>query len=277
MVIECNFPISDSKNTGKSFNVIQKKNADIVVVMSARKAAQEYKNLIASMLYKVNTRITSMGINTRFSLISYGSSTKGPYGARSHTFNGKYFSTEDEIATEIKQMEYAGKEGDSNDYYQAIMQASQRPFKAEAMRVVLLFNFDKYVPTWLGPTEDETKFALKYEANASLFVFDNFRFEELQTGMLRPIGMTRKAMFTMPSFKVLPMTKPLPRTPFTDFVRRSGGLFANDITKKTTKALTAALSQSVTNDLKNGIHACKRCSWARYNIICRTDNTARCN
>lgn len=244
--------------------------------MSARSEAREYKKIVASMLYNMNKKITSQGITTRYALISYGAAVKGTYGARSHTFDGKYFSTENEVATEIKQMDYTGKKTDTNDYYQAIMSAAKQPFKAEAMRIIILFNFDKYIPTWYGPTSDETEFTLKYEANASLFVFDNFNFEEFQNGMFKAIGMTNKKLYMTPSLKVFPLKKSMPHTPFTKFVRKSGGLFMNKITKKTEKIFTGVLSDAVNNILKEGVHLCKTCKQSKYGVQCRTDRTAKC-
>ena len=264
----------DSSNTDKPWNVMQKKDVDVVVVMSTRKEARKSKKTIASLLYNMNKQITNMGYDTRYALVTYGSSTKGRYGARSHTFKGKYFSTENEIATEIKSMKYVGKESDVNDYNQAILSATYMPFKAEAMRIIILFNVDKYIPSWYGPSAEETKFSLKYEANASLFVFDKFNFDEFQLGYMRAIGMTAKKLYMTPSLNVYPMTKPLPRTPFTKYVQRNGGLFSNQVTKKTEKIFTRALSAAVLDELKEGVHLCKRCFWARYRVICRTNQTA---
>lgn len=268
---------SDSKNTGKSWTVKQKKDVDVVVVMSARKEARNYKKIIASMLYKMNKQIANMDYDARYALVSYGSSTKGRYGARSHTFKGKFFSTGNEIATEVKTMDYTGEKNDVNDYNQAILSAAHSPFKPEAIRVIILFNVDKYIPSWYGPTADETKFALKYQANASLFVFDNFDFEEFQQGYLKAIGMTAKKLYMSPSLKVYPMTKPLPRTPFTKYIQQTGGLFSNKITTKTEKIFTGALSRAISNQLQERVHLCKRCYRSRYRIICRTDQAARCN
>ena len=267
----------DSKNTGKSWTVKQKKDVDVVVVMSARKEARNYKKIIASMLYKMNKQIDNLGYDARYALVSYGSSTKGRYGARSHTFKGKYFSTGNDIATEIKNMEYTGEKNDVNDYNQAILSAAHNPFKPEAMRVIILFNVDKYIPSWYGPTADETKFALKYEANASLFVFDKFNFDEFQQGFSRAIGMTAKKLYMTPSLRVFPMTRPLPRTPFTKYIQQTGGLFSNQITIKTEKIFTGALSRAISNELRERVHLCKRCYWSRHRAICRADQTARCD
>ena len=268
--------VLDPKNAGKSWTLKQKKEVDIVVLMSARKEARDHKKIIASMLYNMNKKITSMGFETRYSLISYGSAIKGIYGARSHTFNGKYFSNENVIATEIKAMDYTGKKTDVNDYNQAIMSATKMPFKPEASRVIVLFNFDKYIPSWYGPTSDETKFALKYKANASLFVFDKFNFDDFQTGIFKAIGLTKDKMYMTPSLKTFPMTKKLPKTPFTKYVYRNGGLFTNEMTKKTEKVYTGALSNAVMNFLEKEANLCKKCSWSKYGVICKTDNTAKC-
>lgn len=244
--------------------------------MSARKQAQSAKKFIASMLYNANKKIAALGLNTRYALISFGAKSKMRYGSRSHTFNGQYFSTENTIATAIKTMEYTGDSKDTNDYNDAILRATKQQFRPGASKLILLFNFDKYASSWYGPSSDEVKFALKYEANATLFAFDKFDFSSYQDGIYTALGMTRSSVFMTPGFRVVSNTKNLPQTPFTRYVHCAGGLFGNNFSKSTIKAYTSALSFAAKQELTSHKGKCHRCVMGRYNLRCRSDVTATC-
>ena len=249
---------------------------DIVVVMSARKQAQNAKKFVAAMLYNANKKIAALGLNTRYALISFGAKSEMRYGSRSHTFNGQYFSTENAIATAIKTMEYTGDSKDTNDYNDAILRATQQQFRPGASKFILLFNFDKYSSSWYGPTSDEVKFALKYEANATLFAFDKFNFSGYQNGIYTALGMTRRNVFMTPGFRTVQNNKDLPQTPFTRYVHSAGGLFGNNFSKSTIKAYTSALSFAARQELKSRKGKCHSCVMGRYRLICRSDSTATC-
>ena len=261
---------------GKTFTVQPKKAIDVVVLMSARKSAITNKKTIASMLYNTNKKLRRFGYDARYALISYGAAAKGAYGSRSHTFNGKFFSSDNDVATAIKNMAYIGEKTDINDYNEAILRATRQPFRPDAARMIIMFKFDTYSPSWFGPTTDETKFALKYEANASLFVFNDFDFKDFQKGIFSAIGITRKNVYMTPTLKIDPLSRPLPKTPFTRYIHRSGGLFANKLSKSSEKVFTAALADAMIKDARDVETTCRRCVGSWHGFKCLTDNTVKC-
>ena len=254
---------------GDTWTTKASKDVDVVVLVSGRASGSKFRRTIASMLYNTNKNFVKMGFTTRYALVSYGTNTKSKYGSKHHTYDGQYFSTEAEITTAIKKMSFTGKQEDTNDYYSAILKATRLPFKPSASRVFFLFNFDDYKPSWFGPTLDETKFALRHEANASLFVFDDFSFDK------NIIGKTNSQVYVNP-FRAVPTATEFPDNKFTTLVRPTGGMFINKLKPSQKKTFTAALSNAAAMPLRDSLKSCKVCIKKRREVICKSDNTVAC-
>jgi len=249
------------------------KEVDVVVIVSGRSKAIKFRRSIAKMLYTTNKNLMKMGFSTRYALVSYGTDSKSYYGSDSHTFDGKYFSTMEDVSTSIKTMEYTGNEMHSNDYFSAIHRASKLAFRPGATKLFYLFNFDSYKSALFGPTLDHAKFTLKNDANATLFVFNDFNFKPVENNDI--LGMTAERVYLKP-FRPISKVTDFPMNDFTRFVKRHGGMFLNNLKPAQAKALTAGLSDAATEPLAFNMKTCQVCTVVKHNVMCHTDVTVSC-
>eukprot|EP00794_Sanderia_malayensis_P007911 gene7911-8766_t len=265
--------ISKPVTRGNTWTQKPTKEIDVVVLVSARSSASKFRRSIASMLYSTNKKFVKMGYNTRYALVSYGTGSQSSYDSRSHTHDGEYFSDEKDIATAIKTMAYTGADTDRNDYYAAILRGAGMAFRPGATKLFFLFNFGEYKSSWFGPTFDETQFALKYKANASLFVFDDFQFKSVEDTQV--LGETINHVYLKP-FQPVDRTRELPVNAFTKLVRHDGGMFSNNLRPAETKGLTSALSHAAKIYAERNMKSCQTCAIKRHRVVCRSDITVKC-
>ena len=250
------------------------KDVDVVVIVSERTRAQSLKRIMALSLFNLDRRLAKRNLNTRYALVGFGGNEvhEEPH---THTMGGSEFSDVATVSGKIKEMPYTGKENNRNDVYAAITFASNLRFRPGARKVFVFFNFDAHKPCFFGPTFDETVYYMRYKANATLIVFDDFDF--MPYGDSRVIGQTESRVYLSPYYQAVPLKDfKMPRSSFTKLVRISdGAMFINNFKYYEVKMVVTAVTDALTQPLSNtsGVQCCK----LRYmHPKCRISDPMKC-
>ena len=251
------------------------KDVDVVVMVSERAKARSLRRTIALMIFNLNKRLVKRGFATRYSLVGFGGD-KVHEEPHVQTINGRVFSTAGQLSSIIKEMPYTGEERNTNDAYAAISLASKLNFRPGARKVFVVFNFDEGKPWFFGPTLDETVADLKMRANATLIVFDNFKFRPY--GKSRVIGQTESRVYLSPDYQAVPMNDfEMPHSKFTKLVRVSdGGMFINKLKRSQSKIMVTAVIDALMQPLTAQSSDVQCCRLNHYYPVCKTSNRMNC-
>ena len=251
------------------------KDVDVVVMVSERAKARSLRRTLALMIFNLNKRLEKRGLATRYSLVGFGGD-KVHEEPHVQTINGQVFSTVGQLSSIIKEMPYTGEERNTNDAYAAISLASKLNFRPGARKVFIVFNFDEGKPWFFGPTLDETVANLKMRANATLIVFDNFKFRPY--GKSRVIGQTESRVYLSPDYQAVPMNDfAMPDSKFTKLVRVSdGGMFINKLKMSQSKIMITAVTDALMQSLTAQTSAVQCCRLNHYYPVCKTSNRMTC-
>ncbi len=242
-----------------------KKDVDVVVLVSERKSVRKIRRTIATMLYYVNKDLEYKGFNTKYAVIGFGG--KG-VNEKPHFLmrRGQFFRNAAEMTSMVKEIPFTGDSSNTNDAYDAINMASKMQFRPGARKVFMLFNFDEQKSGFFGPSLDETVKVVERKADATLLVFDDFKFKTY--GKSGVIGQTSDRVYLSPDFQAVPMADyEMPRSAFTELARSSnGGLFLNKFRPAELKVMVTAVSDALVEPLTSSMQS----------QLCRVGRTANC-
>ena len=251
------------------------KDVDVVVLVSERAIVQSMRRNIALSMFYLERRLNKQGLNTRFALVGFGGDEvhEEPH---LHTMGGNEFSDIGTVTRKIKEMPYTGATKNKNDAYAAIAFASNLRFRAGAKKVFVLFNFDKHMPCFFGPTFDETVYSLRYKANATFVVFDKFDFKPYKG--IRVIGQSESRVYLSPYSEIVSSKDiKLPRSSFTKLVHISdGAMFINKFNQDEVKMVTTAVSDAVMQSLKTRTSEVQCCKLRFKHPKCRISDPLKC-
>ena len=251
------------------------KDVDVVVIVSERAKARSLRRTMALSLFHINRRLAKRGFNTRYALVGFGGNN-AQEEPHLHTVGGNDFSDAGTVTGKVKDMPYTGEANNKNDAYAAITFASQLKFRPGARKVFILFNFDAHKPSFFGPTLDETVYNLRYKANATLIVFDNFDF--MPYGKSRVVGQTETRVYLSPDYQAIPLNDfKMPRSSFTKLVRVSdGAMFINKFKLSENKIVVTAAVDALTQPLNSNISGMQCCKLRHSHPKCRISNPMKC-
>jgi len=239
----------------------QKKQLDIVVMVSQRATMKKQRVRIAPLLTHLHRMFKNQSYSVRFSLIGFGG--KGihePAHSQPLRRGQTVFGYIDDLRRELKSMLFNGEGESSNDAYHAILLSSKLRFRQGAEKAFIMFNSEKHVSHESGPSFDEASYILQRVANAPLFVFDSLNFPSFGNAAGRVIGETTRKLYTTKKLTGVSTTGlVLPASEFKSMALSSkGGLFSNKL--KAPKQVAISLFDAVSNWVIADAKLCKRCT-----------------
>ncbi|XP_021356772.1 uncharacterized protein LOC110452518 [Mizuhopecten yessoensis] len=141
--IQCETPTSDQYHAGETIKMYPAsddyqvpQSADIVFVVESRQCNSEATQNLGSLVYKIEQGLTQSGIaGNRYGLISYGQR-----GASSHTIEGVFFNDATKFT---KGIETLTNNNESADSHEAILTATNYPFRTGVSKTIVLVQCDE--------------------------------------------------------------------------------------------------------------------------------------
>lgn len=247
------------RSIGDKWTVKSKNNiVDVVVMISARNG--QPKRDITKVLQNLNQKMKKNDYDVNYALIGFGGAGIHEE-AHVHALGEgvDVFGNMNQLLNEIQRLSFNGQGTISNDAYHAIKVASQQHFRTGSQKIFIMFNVEPHNSFKFGASYTEAFVGLTHDADAGLYVFDEFNLKNLgEKGSIIGQSLSKTYTTNEPTGHRIENLE-LPASEFKEMIEASNGaVFDNKIENpnKVTKSLFDAINSRI-EEYKTKCHSCE--------------------